>query len=131
MIKHIVQVKSVNVKDTKTTMNLKKINYIGLWKGAKKRMKFKEFSSWCNDRACDGCWGLTEAIICSNLAEEIYKLPFWNREKKSIILIEKEETFISTIVIIQRRMALQKTLTYVVPVKRNLENGYQKKRYQE
>ena len=30
-----------------------------------------------------------------------------------------------------RRMALQKTLTYVVPVKRNLENGYQKKRYQE
>lgn len=25
-------------------------------------MKFKEFSAWCNDRACDGCWGMTEAI---------------------------------------------------------------------
>ena len=45
-------------------------------------MKFKEFSNWCNDRACDGCWGLNEAIICCNLAEDIYKLPFWKREKK-------------------------------------------------
>lgn len=44
-------------------------------------MKFKEFSKWCNNRACDGCWGMKEAIICSNICQEIYKLPFWKREK--------------------------------------------------
>jgi hypothetical protein len=39
MIKHIAQVKNakINVIDTKTTMNLKKMNYIGLWKGVRKR----------------------------------------------------------------------------------------------
>ena len=25
------------------------------------RMKFKEFKSWCEQRACEGCWGLAEA----------------------------------------------------------------------
>lgn len=44
-------------------------------------MKFKEFSAWCNERACDGCWGMTEAIICTNLCSDIYKFPFWKREK--------------------------------------------------
>lgn len=27
-------------------------------------MTFKEFESWCNDRAADGCWGIVTAIIC-------------------------------------------------------------------
>lgn len=30
-------------------------------------MKFKEFVNWCNERACDGCWGMLEAIACINL----------------------------------------------------------------
>lgn len=45
-------------------------------------MKYKEFNSWCNDRACDGCWGFKEAIICIEVARDINKLPFWKREKK-------------------------------------------------
>ena len=45
-------------------------------------MKFKEFSAWCSDRACDGCWGMKEAIICIEVYEDIKKLPFWKREKK-------------------------------------------------
>lgn len=44
-------------------------------------MKFKEFNSWCNDRACDGCWGMNEAIICVRVATEILQEPFWKREK--------------------------------------------------
>ena len=44
-------------------------------------MKFKEFASWCSDRACDGYWGFNEAVICSGVASDIYKLPFWKREK--------------------------------------------------
>ena len=44
-------------------------------------MKFRQFAKWCNDRACDGRWGLSAAIICSNIVETIYKQPFWKREK--------------------------------------------------
>ena len=25
-------------------------------------MKYKEFIRWCNERACDGCWGMLEAM---------------------------------------------------------------------
>ena len=44
-------------------------------------MKFKEFSRWCNNRACDGFWGMSEAMICVRVCEEIYTYPFWKREK--------------------------------------------------
>lgn len=44
-------------------------------------MNFKEFASWCNDRAADGCWGMMEAICCCDAASKIYKQPFWKREK--------------------------------------------------
>ena len=44
-------------------------------------MKFKEFTNWCNERACDGCWGMLEAIACINLINEIMKIQFWKREK--------------------------------------------------
>lgn len=44
-------------------------------------MKFKEFVNWCNERDCDGCWGMLEAIACINLINEIMKIQFWKREK--------------------------------------------------
>ena len=44
-------------------------------------MKFKEFENWCNERACDGCWGMLETIACINLINEIMKIQFWKREK--------------------------------------------------
>ena len=44
-------------------------------------MKFKEFVNWCNKKACDGCWGMLEAIACINLINEIMKIQFWKREK--------------------------------------------------
>lgn len=44
-------------------------------------MKFKEFENWCNERACDGCWGMLEAMTCIGLIKEIRKSPFWKREK--------------------------------------------------
>lgn len=31
-------------------------------------MKFKEFVNWCNERACDGCWGTLTAINCSSIS---------------------------------------------------------------
>lgn len=44
-------------------------------------MTFKEFNDWCNRRACDGCWGIKEAIICLSIGTEVYKFPFWKRKK--------------------------------------------------
>ncbi|OUO78198.1 hypothetical protein B5F53_11665 [Blautia sp. An249] len=44
-------------------------------------MKYREFVKWCNERACDGCWGMLEAMICIWVLEEVRKAPFWRREK--------------------------------------------------
>lgn len=44
-------------------------------------MKFKEFSKWCNERACDGCWGMAEAITCMDAGRKVYEQPFWKRER--------------------------------------------------
>lgn len=44
-------------------------------------MKFKEFENWCNERACDGCWGMLEVMVCINLMNKIRKIQFWKREK--------------------------------------------------
>lgn len=44
-------------------------------------MKFKEFVSWCNKRACDGCWSLNTAITCIKIVNAVREEPFWRREK--------------------------------------------------
>ena len=44
-------------------------------------MTFKEFTKWCNERACDGCWGMKEAIQCMEIGTLIAKQRFWKREK--------------------------------------------------
>ena len=44
-------------------------------------MTFKTFKDWCNQRACDGCWGMLEAMVCIDLIETVNKQPFWKQEK--------------------------------------------------
>lgn len=44
-------------------------------------MSFKEFVNWCNDRTCDGCWGMLTALTCIDLIKRVRKVPFWKREK--------------------------------------------------
>ena len=44
-------------------------------------MTYKEFNDWCNDRACDGCWGLREAMTCVDACKIFNSIPFWKREK--------------------------------------------------
>ena len=44
-------------------------------------MKFREFVSWCNQRADDGCWGILEAMVCIDIMETVRKERFWKREK--------------------------------------------------
>ena len=45
------------------------------------KMKFKEFENWCNERACDGRWGMLTAMVCIDLIGKVKKVPFWKREK--------------------------------------------------
>ena len=45
-------------------------------------MTFKEFSGWCNKRACDGCWDISTAICCIEICSKIKALPFWKRNKE-------------------------------------------------
>ena len=52
-------------------------------------MKYKQFRKWCSDRTFDGCWGMTEAIICCNIISDLDKTPFWKREKKWQEMIEE------------------------------------------
>ena len=44
-------------------------------------MKFREFVSWCNQRATDGCWGMLEAMVCVDIIKTVRKERFWKREK--------------------------------------------------
>lgn len=44
-------------------------------------MKFKEFEAWCNQRACDGCWGMLDAMVCIDIIGKVRKQRFWKREK--------------------------------------------------
>ena len=58
-------------------------------------MTFKEFVEWCNDRACDGCWGMIESMTCIDIISNIRKLPFWKRKKE---WMEKEQQILDEIV---------------------------------
>ena len=44
-------------------------------------MKYKEFVSWCNERACDGMWGPNAAMACIEVMQYVRSQPFWKREK--------------------------------------------------
>jgi REP element-mobilizing transposase RayT len=44
-------------------------------------MTFREFVSWCNKRACDGCWGMLEAMTCIDIINEVRKKGFWKKER--------------------------------------------------
>lgn len=44
-------------------------------------MRFREFSRWCNERACDGMWSAQYATRCISIYEEMRNIPFWKREK--------------------------------------------------
>lgn len=44
-------------------------------------MTYKEFNKWCNDRACDGYWGMNTVIFCIGVNEDMKKTPFWKKKK--------------------------------------------------
>lgn len=44
-------------------------------------MTFKQFEAWCNQRACDGCWGMLDAMVCIDIIGKVRKQRFWKREK--------------------------------------------------
>jgi hypothetical protein len=45
------------------------------------KMTFKQFTQWCDDRACDGHWDMLTAMVCIDLHDRVMLIPFWKREK--------------------------------------------------
>lgn len=45
-------------------------------------MTYKEFLNWCNERACDGMWGMQTAEICIAIIGVMKSTPFWKRKQK-------------------------------------------------
>lgn len=43
-------------------------------------MTFREFTAWCNERACDGRWGFNTVINCINAMNDVKLSPPWARE---------------------------------------------------
>lgn len=44
-------------------------------------MTYRQFRTWCNKRAADGCWGMKTAMFCIDTIGKVEKIPFWKREK--------------------------------------------------
>ena len=44
-------------------------------------MTFKDFVAWCNQRACDGHWGMSTAVACINIMKEVRDQWFWKRTR--------------------------------------------------
>lgn len=80
-------------------------------------MKFKEFNKWCNERACDGCWGPAEALTCINIGRKIIEQPFWKREK---IWHNDYEEFIVNQIVIPTNKLIEK---YVGDKSKVIENS--------
>lgn len=34
-------------------------------------MTYKQFRAWCNDRACDGQWGINTAMACISIMDSV------------------------------------------------------------
>lgn len=44
-------------------------------------MTYKEFKTWCNARAADGCWGIRTASICTHIISTLDHMWWWQRKK--------------------------------------------------
>ena len=61
-------------------------------------MTYKEFLSWCNGRACDGCWSMGTAIYCISVIDRINALPFWKRKKEWLKVKETIEKDVVSVI---------------------------------
>lgn len=68
-------------------------------------MKFKEFKDWCNHRACDGRWGMVDAISCMEIIGQVNSQPFWKRERKWQELNAEYEIENNTVIPINNKIA--------------------------
>ena len=61
-------------------------------------MTYKEFVSWCNERACDGYWSSSTAIYCIEVMTTIDALPFWKRKKEWLKVKDTIETDVVSVI---------------------------------
>ena len=61
-------------------------------------MTYKDFVSWCNERAHDGCWSMRTAIYCIEVINKINALPFWKRKKEWLKVKDTIETDVVSVI---------------------------------
>lgn len=44
-------------------------------------LTYRQFVVWCNERAADGCWGLTTAVICMDIMRQMRRCSIFKRKK--------------------------------------------------
>jgi hypothetical protein len=59
-------------------------------------MTYKQFFDWCNERACDGMWGLYEALVCTDVINKIesVKVSGFHFRKKKLTEQARENAWI-------------------------------------
>ena len=60
-------------------------------------MTYREFVSWCNERACDGCWDFDTATLCCRVIDIISQMPFWRRKKAWREIKDSVENVVSAV----------------------------------
>ena len=60
-------------------------------------MKYKEFKRWCNERAFEGTWSLSQAKYCIDVINYIDAHYFWQKEK----VWKEEYEFLTYITVIK------------------------------
>lgn len=61
-------------------------------------MTFKEFVTWCADRACDGRWGSWDAIVCIDIMHEVNSIPWWRFKKRKAAWAKYEPRVVQELV---------------------------------
>lgn len=66
-------------------------------------MTYKEFTAYCNERACDGQWGMIEALNCLALTSHINAIKVTGFFKKRKTELAREEAWQKVIAEIKER----------------------------
>lgn len=89
-------------------------------------MKFEEFRDWCNERACDGVWGMDTAFICIDIMTEVNSLPKRKQEKAFQEAI-KDSNLIEIINMINERIGDPKRYSKSEEIKEEEKESFFKK----
>lgn len=58
-----------------------------------KDVSYKEFKEWCNKRACDGRWSIQDAIVSSQIIDQVERVKIRGIFKRKQTMVAREKEF--------------------------------------